>query len=130
MILIDTDVAVDILRGIPEAESWVVERADQPILIPGLVAMELLQGAQDKRDLNRTIKFLKPFPLVWPDEAAQELAMEIFARCHLSHSMGMVDALVAATAIGESLPLHTFNKKHYSGWKGLKTIQPYRRSRR
>jgi predicted nucleic acid-binding protein len=44
MVLVDTDVLVDCLRGTPPAKAW-LERASTEVLgIPGVVAMELLIG--------------------------------------------------------------------------------------
>jgi len=54
MILLDTDVVVDCLRGLPAADVWLRESADQMFAIPGIVAMELIVGCRDKADLQRT----------------------------------------------------------------------------
>jgi len=43
----------------------------------------------------------------------------------LSYNIGLLDALIAETAISENAELATFNVKHYSVIKGLKTIRPY-----
>jgi predicted nucleic acid-binding protein len=48
-----------------------------------------------------------------------------FASAHLSHATGILDALIAATATYHGLPLHTFNRKHFSAFPTLKTVQPY-----
>jgi len=42
MILLDTDVMVDILRGYEPAKEWLA--SVEEIGVPGLVAMELIQG--------------------------------------------------------------------------------------
>lgn len=42
MIFLDTDVLIDCLRGLPAADAWLRESADQQFAIPGIVAMELL----------------------------------------------------------------------------------------
>ena len=44
---------------------------------------------------------------------------------HLSHSIGLLDALIGLTAVAVNLPLYTFNQKHYSMIPNLHTIQPY-----
>jgi predicted nucleic acid-binding protein len=49
--LLDTDVMVDFLRGYAPAVTWLTNYAG-PIGIPGLVAMELLQGCHDLESNN------------------------------------------------------------------------------
>jgi len=44
MILLDTDVMIDVLRGYDPAVTWLQRLQYQEIGLPGLVAMELLQG--------------------------------------------------------------------------------------
>ncbi len=46
MILIDTDVMVDILRRHGPAVAWLDSLGTAAVGIPGLVAMELLQGCR------------------------------------------------------------------------------------
>ena len=42
MILLDTDVLIDCLRGLPSADEWLHKSSDQSFAIPGIVAMELV----------------------------------------------------------------------------------------
>ncbi|MCY4604723.1 MAG: VapC toxin family PIN domain ribonuclease, partial [Gemmatimonadetes bacterium] len=46
---------------------------------------------------------------------------------HLSHNLGLLDALIAACAIGSSATLCTFNVKHYRIVPDLDVAQPYAR---
>lgn len=48
-----------------------------------------------------------------------------FTAYHLSHRLGLIDALIAATAIGSPAILCTFNVKHYQIVPGLQMHQPY-----
>ena len=54
-------------------------------------------------------------------------ALADFTTYHLSHRLGLIDALIAATAIGLSMTLCTFNVKHYRVVPGLQIQQPYTR---
>ncbi|SRR5579875_3513064 len=125
MILLDTDVAVDILRGHPPAVAWLQGLGFAPMGIPGLVVMELLQGCQNKAEQQRVEQFCQPFVLYWPAEADCQRALQDFAAYHLSNNLGLLDALIAHTAVGLNEELATFNIKHYGVVAGLKTIQPY-----
>lgn len=72
-------------------------------------------------------RFLAPFPIVWPTERGMNEALREFTRYHLSHGLGVIDALIAATAIEMGEPLATFNTRHFSAVPGLAIIQPYTR---
>ena len=63
MILLDTDVMIDVLRGYDPAVTWLQCLQYQEIGLPGLVAMELLQGCPNIREQKRLEKNLSNFPL-------------------------------------------------------------------
>jgi predicted nucleic acid-binding protein len=125
MIVLDTDVAVDLLRNHPLAVAWLQGLGRAPLGLPGLVVMELLQGCQNKAEQQRVEQFCRPYALAWPSEADCQRALQDFAAYHLSHNLGLLDALIAHTAVGLNETLATFNVKHYGVIAGLKIIQPY-----
>ena len=125
MILLDTDVMVDVLRGYEPAKEWL--ELVQEIGVPGLVVMELLQGCQNSREQRQLEKALSEYPLYWPDEDDCNRALASFSSHHLSDNIGLLDALIAETAIGVNADLATFNVKHYRVLKGLRSLQPYKR---
>ena len=127
MLLLDTDVMVDILRGYEPAKQWLEAAQNQILGIPGLVAMELLQGCENSREQKCLEKILSGFPLLWAEPSHCEQALKIFATYRLSHQLGLLDGLIAETAIGVGAELATFNVKHYQVLKELQTIQPYTR---
>ncbi|MDB9305130.1 MULTISPECIES: hypothetical protein [Cyanophyceae] len=53
--------------------------------------------------------------------------MSDFTTYHLSDNLGLLDALIAACAVGRSATLCTFNVKHYRVIPGLVMEQPYTR---
>ncbi|HRQ40373.1 MAG TPA: toxin-antitoxin system, toxin component [Chloroflexota bacterium] len=63
--------------------------------------------------------------IVWPSPETCDAALALFARHHLSHSIGLLDALIGQTAVALALPLHTFNRKHYKAIPHLLTVEPY-----
>ena len=125
MILLDTDVMVDILRGYEPAKEWL--NSMQEIGIPGLVAMELIQGCQNTKEQRQLEKALSGYPLYWLDDDGCNNALASFSTHHLSDNIGLLDALIAETAISANAELATFNVKHYRVLKGLRSIQPYER---
>jgi len=125
MIPLDTDVAIDILRNHAPAVTWLQGQGAAPLGFPGLVVMELLQGCHNKAEQQCVEQFCLSHHLFWPTEADCKRALQDFAASHLSHNLGLLDALIARTAVGLNEPLATFNVKHYGVVKGLITIQPY-----
>jgi tRNA(fMet)-specific endonuclease VapC len=125
MILLDTDVAVDVLRGHQPAINWLQGLGSAPLGLPGLVVMELLQGCQNKAEQQRVDQLCQPYTLYWPAEVDCQRALQDFAAFHLGSHLGLLDALIAHTAVGLGEPLATFNVKHYGVVAGLMTIQPY-----
>ena len=123
--LADTDVMVNILRGHPPALAWLAGLGATPIELPGLVAMELLQGCRDLAEQQRLEKHLRGFTLHWPTQADCRRAYQDFAAYRLSHNLGLLDALIGQTAVGSGEALATFNVKHYAVISGLTTVRPY-----
>lgn len=126
MDLVDTDVLIDVQRGHPPALAWFVSLTNLPA-IPGLVVMELIQDAQNAREVRQALRLAAPLRVVWPTEADCGRALSDFADYHLSHGLGLLDALIAACAVGLSATLFTFNDKHYGMVPGLVTAHPYTR---
>lgn len=127
MLLVDTDIMIDILRGYFPAKAWLTSLGKQPILLPGFVVMELHQGCRNTTEQHTLMKTLTPYRHVWPSEETCEQALSVFEQFHLSHGLGMLDALIGQTAISLGLPVHTFNRKHYEMIPGIRTIQPYKK---
>lgn len=126
MYLLDTDVLIDIQRGQIAALAWFGNLTELPA-IPGFVVMELIQSAPNIRQVRQVLKLVAPLPNVWPTETDCHRALADFTTYHLSHSLGLLDALIAACAVGLSVPLCTFNVKHYQIVPGLQIVQPYNR---
>jgi len=126
MDLVDTDVLIDVQRGHPPALAWFGGLADLPA-VPGFVVMELVQDARNAREVRQALKLGAPLQVVWPTGTDCTRALSDFTAYHLSHGLGLLDALIAACAVGLSATLYTFNDKHYRVVPGLVTAQPYTR---
>lgn len=126
MYLLDTDVLIDIQRGKPAAVTWFSHLPDLPT-VPGFVAMELIQDAQNTAQVRQVLRLTAPLPMVWPTELDCNRALADFTTYHLSHSLGLIDSLIASCAVGLSATLCTFNVKHYRIIPGLQMVQPYTR---
>ena len=64
---------------------------------------------------------------MWPQPEACDRALDLYTGFHLSHGLGLLDALIGQLALELDLPLRTFNEKHYRAIPRLKLVQPYKR---
>jgi predicted nucleic acid-binding protein len=127
MLLLDTDVMIDILRSHRPALHWLQTLGQTPIGLPGLVVMELIQGCRTRVEQQRVQSTIRPHSLFWPTPTDCSRALDDFTQYSLSHNLGMIDALIAHTVIGLGDQLATFNQKHYCVITALQLIQPYTR---
>jgi predicted nucleic acid-binding protein len=126
MLVLDTDVLIDVQRGHTAALAWFASLTEVPS-VPGLVVMELIQGARDAKQVREALRLTAPLPVVWPTITDHQRALADFTAFHLSHGLGLLDALIAAITVGLPAELCTFNDKHYRIVPGLVTVQPYSR---
>ena len=124
MYLLDTDILIDVQRGYQPALEWFASLETVPT-IPGFVVMELIQGADNSQQVRQALKMVAPLPVLWPSSKDCNRALSNFTAYHLSHKLGLLDALIAACAVGASLTLCTFNTKHYRVVPDLNLKQPY-----
>lgn len=125
MILMDTDVMVDIVRRYPPAVEWLQSLGSAEIALPGFVVMELIEGCRNKSEQRRVERVVKPFEIVWPSADTCEKALSVFADHYLRHGLGILDVIIGQTAADLRVRLVTFTRKHYSPIPGLETAQPY-----
>ena len=126
MLVLDTDVLIDVQRGHAAALGWFATLTVLPS-VPGFVVMELIQGAKNTQQVRDVLRMTAPLPTIWPTSTDCQRALTDFTNFHLSDGLGLLDAMIAAVAIGLSAELCTFNEKHYRVVPGLVTHQPYTR---
>jgi len=125
MILLDTDIMIDLLRQYPPAVTWLDSLGPEEIILPGFVATELIQGCRDKAEQQELERELRSYGVAWPSPTACNEALSLFTSYHLSHGIGILDALIGQMAVSLNVNLCTFNQKHYSVIPDLNTLQPY-----
>jgi predicted nucleic acid-binding protein len=120
MSLFDTDIFIWVQRGHVRAVG-LMERAEKRYLSVQTY-LELLQNAQNKKQHQYTKDFLKTFDfIVLPfTENIGHRACIYIEEYSLSSGIRAGDAIVAATAVENNLPLVTANVKHFKAIKDLK----------
>lgn len=94
MYVLDTDILIDVLRGYQPAIDWFTTLKEVPS-ISGFVAMELIQNAKNKQQVNQVFKLIAPLPIIWLTEIDCANALSDFSKYHLSNGVGLLDALIA-----------------------------------
>ncbi len=121
--IFDTDILIWYLRGNPKAAAAIDESSNRAISL--VTFMELLQGAKSKSETHQIKRFLKDFgfetlPLSEKVGYRASIYVEEYA---LAHGIGVADALVAATAVEENLPVLSGKTKHFKCIKDLQLKQ-------
>ncbi len=124
MEFVDTDVLIDIQRGHPPAVAWFSSLMILPA-VPGFVVMELIQDARNASEVQRVLRLIAPLTIVWPTDSDCGRALTDFTMYHLSHGLGLLDAMIAACVVGRSATLYTFNIKHFGVVPNLLFQKPY-----
>ena len=110
MILVDTSVWIDFLRGKkPLSDQLQILIENKEVLTTAAVFGELLQGAKGKRELEILQLYWEYLPRAEVDlVAAGQLAQ---ASQLSSKGVGLIDASLLLTAQNEAAKLWTFDKK-------------------
>lgn len=125
LIVIDTDVLIDVSRGTAEAVDALqkISEEDEPA-ISTITQMELVVGCRDQRELRSLQEFLQGFKILRVSESISEKAVELLMRYRLSHGLLLADSLIAASVLLHQVPFLSKNQKHYRFIEGVKLL-PY-----
>jgi predicted nucleic acid-binding protein len=115
VILVDSNVVVEVLRGRPSARDWMVEeRRRSGRLAASVLTVTELTGGMRSSERSVVTALLGTFDLLAVDELTAHRAGELFRRFRRSHQgIDVVDYVVAATAQLHGLELATLNVRHF-----------------
>ena len=120
MILCDTDVIIEYMKGNEVAKKEIVEIGINNITVSSVSLMELFYGALNKRELNQIKKALKNFKIIHIDTEISNKAVELIEKYSKSHGLEPPDALIAATATVRNIALFTYDISDFKFIDGLK----------
>jgi len=125
--LIDTTVLIDLSRGKIVAADFVdnERQAGMALFVSVISAMELIVGCRDKVEVAKAEKQIAEFKLVQLNPAMSQKAYDLVLAYNKSHGMMIPDALIAATALLESLELMSDNVRHFTMIPDLIVTRPY-----
>jgi hypothetical protein len=118
-VIFDSDILIWVARRHPKAVRLVEEAETRRLSI--ITVMELLRGARDRKQLRNAKSFLREFNfevLPLTENIGHRAAVYVEEYC-LQVDLSVADALIAATAVENGLPLASGNVKHFSVIEGL-----------
>ena len=92
----------------------------EEIFIGRISAMELINGARNKRDQKVIQEFISVYSIKELSDLIGQEAHQRLKQYAKSHGLTLADALIAATAIVNGLNLVSRNEKHFRPIKDLR----------
>ena len=121
MILVDSDIPIEHLRGKAEARDWLVgaRNSSGPLAVSVVSLTEIAGGMRspERREVMRLLGSMQRFEVT---EQVAWRASTLMRQYRRSHSaIGLGDYLIAATALTEGLELASLNVRHYPHVRGV-----------
>jgi predicted nucleic acid-binding protein len=114
MTIIDTDILVDVARGIKKASQFLNKvKAQSALAISSVTEMELLVGCRNKAEQAYLDTFLSGYKRITIDARISDEAVNLLRQFRLSHGLLIADAFIAATVKVTGAGFVTKNYKHY-----------------
>ena len=124
--VVDSSIIIDYLRGRSEATRFLdTLRSAGDLGTHVVVVAEVLGGARDGREQNAIERLFLEFRVLTVDGLDSTRSLELFRRYRLSHGVGWLDCLIAATCLRRGLPIATLNDRHFSVFHDLRAFRPY-----
>ncbi|MER2557577.1 MAG: type II toxin-antitoxin system VapC family toxin [Candidatus Competibacter denitrificans] len=112
--IIDTDILIDVGRGVQEAVDLLTKiQSNNALAISVVTQLELMIGCRNKSELRSLDKFIKHFQIIKLNESISEKAVELLHLYRLSHGLLIADSLIAATALSINSPFISKNQRDY-----------------
>lgn len=125
LLILDTDILIDVLRGDADAILFLQTKGQQfQLAISAVIQMELIVGCRNKAELQALERFLQRFQLLKVTESISDRAADLLRQYRLSHGLLIPDAMIAATALDYNEPFVSKNQRDYRFIAGLNLL-PY-----
>jgi len=122
-VLIDTDVLIDVSRGIEGTLALLDNTAAIATLAVSVITqMELMVGCRNKSEQQILERFLSRFEVIHINESISTQAIKLLRQYRLSHGLLIPDALIAATALVTGYPLLSKNQNDYRFIQGINLL--------
>jgi len=116
--LIDTNILIDFFRD--SSKSIISEELLSDAVISYVTLGELLQGARNNQEKNLIMTICERVEVNLGSPAISQLSIWLTSNYGISHGVGILDAIIAATALQRGLVVLTKNTKHFTCIEGLR----------
>jgi len=113
IILCDTNILIEFYKNNPNIVAQLNEIGAENIGISAVSAGELLFGALNKREVLAIKKDIEHLILLHINDLVSKKFIELMLTYSKSHGLAVPDALIAATALVNEIPLYTLNMKDF-----------------
>jgi len=122
VIVLDTTVLIDVLRGLPAALDY-LQALDEPPTCSEVTRVEMLRGLRHReRDAGEAL--MRAINWTTVDERIARRAGSLGRTWRRSHALATTDLVIGATALELGATLATANVRHFPMFPGL--APPYR----
>lgn len=113
-ILVDTDILIDVANNDATAKARLTtESQTSSLAVSTVTVMELIVGCRNKSELQTLNRFLSQFQILTLTNQISDRATQLLQDYFLSHGLLIADALIAATAIENQIPLLSKNQRDF-----------------
>ncbi|MDX1960212.1 MAG: type II toxin-antitoxin system VapC family toxin [Leptospiraceae bacterium] len=119
MILCDTDILIEYLKGNPDICTELESIGEENLAISIISYAELIRGALNQKEQKNIKVQIISLSIIHTSEEISSEFQKILDNYALSHRISIPDALIAATAITTNMKLYTRNIKDFKFIKGL-----------
>ena len=123
MVLLDSDILIDYLRGLSAARNYF--KSVDAAAISVVSVTELVSGARNDEEEAAMNELFSTMHMIGIDETIAREAGRLRRQFLRSHNVETADALIAATSILHRLQLVTLNRRHYPMLADV--LVPYRK---
>ena len=124
MILCDTIILIEFYKNNSDIVDELQKLGLAELAVSVVTSGELYFGAKDKRELEKIQKQLSLIQQIPLDLDISNRFLSLLEEYALSHKLSVPDALIAATALSQNIPLYTLNLKDFQFIPGLKLHKP------
>jgi tRNA(fMet)-specific endonuclease VapC len=113
IILADTNILIELYKNNFSVVSRLQFIGEENIAISSITAGELIFGALNKREVQTIKKDIERLINLHINDMISMKYIELMLKYSKSHGLAVPDALIAATAIINDIPLYTLNVKDF-----------------